>query len=82
MGRVVPEGWPEVRRRIKKAEAPQWKPWFAWYPVDCEGDRVWLEWIERKREWYGAYDGYYPLDSFRNARLSSPLLNAEHEVVR
>jgi hypothetical protein len=25
-----------------------WKPWFAWHPVEVDRCWVWLEWIERR----------------------------------
>lgn len=53
-----------MKREIKTTP-PRWRRWFAWYPVTVGRYRVWLEWIERKREWHGAHDGYYPFDSYR-----------------
>lgn len=37
-----------------------WKPWFAWHPVTLEnsGEKVWLEWVWRHVESYGAYGGH------------------------
>ena len=34
----------------------RWHPWFAWYPVKTD-DRevVWLEWVLRRYERFGAY---------------------------
>jgi hypothetical protein len=45
--------------RWKKPEprpATYWSPWFAWRPVTIEdtGEKVWLEWIWRHREWHAA----------------------------
>jgi len=28
----------------------QWQTWFAWYPVDVEGKKVWLKTVERMLE--------------------------------
>ena len=46
--------WPRKPKRD-----PQWKSWFAIFPVrmDDDGTLVWLEWVERKvgaygREWF------------------------------
>lgn len=38
-----------------------WKPWFAWHPVTIEdtGEKVWLEWVWRHREWIGGGTGDY-----------------------
>ena len=27
----------------------KWHRWFAWYPVECGGAWVWLEWVETRR---------------------------------
>lgn len=30
---------------------PPYKPyrwWFAWYPVECHGRKIWLEWVPRR----------------------------------
>lgn len=24
-----------------------WLKWFAWYPIEIDGNRVWLKWVER-----------------------------------
>lgn len=26
-----------------------WRPWFAWYPVIVDNERVWLEWVYRRK---------------------------------
>lgn len=26
----------------------QWRRWFAWHPIDLDGRRVWLEWVETR----------------------------------
>lgn len=30
----------------------EWKPYFAWWPVQIEGQMVWLEWVKRRSEWW------------------------------
>lgn len=34
-------------------EPSPWRKWFAWYPVEIDGENVWLEWIERYCEGRG-----------------------------
>lgn len=31
-----------------KEETNTWRPWFAWYPVQVDGEKVWLQTVERK----------------------------------
>ncbi len=48
------------------AKMTNWHPVFAWWPTwVAEGDCRWMEVIERKCEYIGAYDGTYRFDSFR-----------------
>ena len=43
----------------QKARHWRWRRWFAWRPVSCvNGDRVWLEFVERRGEWYDDFEGY------------------------
>jgi hypothetical protein len=44
-----------------------WHRVYAWWPTwVAEGDCRWLEWIERKCEYHGGYDGgTYRFDTFR-----------------
>jgi hypothetical protein len=35
-----------ARARDKRSE---WRPWFAWRPVEIDGRSVWLEFVERRR---------------------------------
>lgn len=48
--------------RWKKPEprpATYWTPWFAWHPIVLEdgGETVWLEWVWRHADVYGAGTG-------------------------
>ena len=52
----------------------EWRPWFAWHPVDVqvwsegvwpEEERVWLEWVERRA-------GHFLGDPAYRTPLSSP----------
>ena len=29
-----------------------WHAWFAWYPVEVNGDRYWLQTVDRKGSWW------------------------------
>lgn len=62
-----------ARWTIKKPVYVEWKPWFAWYPVDCEGERVWLEQIERKF-CYKCYT--YETETWWEYRFREPLAPA------
>lgn len=33
-----------------KAKDNWWHLWYAWYPVNIDGEYVWLEWVERYTE--------------------------------
>ncbi len=34
---------------ILRRNQREWTRWFSWYPVvTVEGERVWLEWVERR----------------------------------
>lgn len=50
----------------------QWHDWFAWRPVKV-GDYEcrWLEVVERKCEWLGAWDGEYKFVIYRAKRNAS-----------
>lgn len=39
---------PEPPRRSLK----EWRIWFAWFPVEIEGEFVWLERVLKRRHWY------------------------------
>lgn len=43
------EEW--VDERVRRNENEKWEKWFAWYPVLCKGDNVWLETVYRKKWW-------------------------------
>jgi hypothetical protein len=50
------------------ARLQDWHPYFAFLPKwVADGDCRWLEWIERKIEYVGAYDGTYGFASYRAA---------------
>lgn len=34
-----------------------WQEWFAWRPVEQEGDVFWLVWLERRRLWSQPFPG-------------------------
>jgi hypothetical protein len=36
-----------------------WCRWFAWYPVSVGGERVWLEWVERRFAGFVLDDWFY-----------------------
>ncbi len=39
-----------------------WRRWFAWYPVELEnGDRAWLEIVERRKWYMAGYDFIMPI---------------------
>jgi len=46
-----------MRWKIYKTvhEAP-WKLWFAWYPVSIGEEKVWMEWVLRRKgpKWNGS----------------------------
>jgi hypothetical protein len=47
-----------MRGTVKKK--PVWQVWFAWYPITFDGQRVWLERVERRvhhwiEGWYWIY---------------------------
>lgn len=61
----------------KRKDLSRWHYWFAWHPVQCEGENVWLEWILRKEEssmagcfWMYKFDSR--LDSLFNADFRAP----------
>lgn len=42
-----------------------WYRWFAWYPIRIGHNLVWLETIERRREWIHCIAGSDYEDHFR-----------------
>jgi hypothetical protein len=42
--------WP-----VSTLDMYEWHRWFAWFPVEIEGRRHWLETVERR--WYGCHGG-------------------------
>lgn len=47
--RASGQRWLNARKHLT-----EWHPWFAWYPARVsDGDCRWLEWIERRIEYYG-----------------------------
>jgi len=61
--------WIENMREAKKVRYERminWHPYFAILPVWVgEHDCRWMEWIERRCEYVGAYDGTHRFDTFR-----------------
>ena len=46
------------KQRAKLAALAEWRPWFAWHPVQVEGgDVVWWEEVERRTEVHPNYAG-------------------------
>jgi len=37
----------------------EWHKWFAWYPIECNGYTIWLEYIMRKRYYCEEYPWEY-----------------------
>lgn len=37
----------------------EWKPWFAWHKVKCDGIWVRWEWVERKVHVETDHDGFH-----------------------
>lgn len=46
---VSDEDWNDFINR--KCPTQPWKQWFAWYPVNVHGKRVWLKTIYRRLVW-------------------------------
>ena len=44
---------------IDDIDADEWKLWFAWYPIKCEGKTVWLKKIYRQKIWWYDNSSYY-----------------------
>jgi hypothetical protein len=62
-----------AKREAKRKALEQWHPWFAWHPVMLEnGDAVWMEHIERRREFVSGYDGTYVFDRYRKPAEDTP----------
>lgn len=56
---------------------PEWRPWFAWYPVQLQAADiwVWLEWVERKLAEpipLGFAKNFYRLPANNNAANNAP----------
>jgi hypothetical protein len=43
------ETYAEQKKRLEA-----WKPWFAWYPIMIDNERVWLEWVYRRNRVYNS----------------------------
>lgn len=45
-----------------------WNPWFAWRPVQIEdtGQTVWLEWVWRHTDYYGAAGSTFAESRYRS----------------
>ncbi len=56
-----------------RVRPPRWKRWFAWHPVEIEGESVWLEVVERK--FIGNELGAAWL--YRNIRAPGPMAEGE-----
>jgi len=41
--------WTATRKPSRKTT---WHDWFAWHPVTIDGERVWLESVERRLEYH------------------------------
>lgn len=37
-----------MRWRVNQDDSGVWHRWFAWHPVNIDGDRVWLETVMRR----------------------------------
>jgi hypothetical protein len=55
------------KREEKVRRLAEWRLWFAWHPVRIRpsGDVVWWENVERKTEFFSAYDGTYAFTYYR-----------------
>lgn len=54
------------RAAARYARLTDWHDWFAWRPVKVGNYECrWLETVERKCEFGGAYDGVYQFNSYR-----------------
>lgn len=59
----------------------EWNDWFAWHPVECEGQNVWLETIERKVESeYCDQDGCITTYIYRFKTPQHPAVTGENNV--
>jgi hypothetical protein len=58
-----------MRWKLKPKPSPQlWREWFAWFPVEIDGEKVYLEWVER----YWEYRGDYIAVDYRHAPTAKP----------
>lgn len=39
--------WKYETEKERKDRLKQWRKWFAWYPVDIDGYKYWLCYVER-----------------------------------
>ncbi len=42
----------KLRRKIEIINKKGWEKYFCWFPIEINGENVWLEWVERKRTAY------------------------------
>jgi hypothetical protein len=58
----------------KQDTREQWHRWFAWRPVRLRsgngrfGPVVWLEWIERRLEFFAGFGGIHEVRYYRDVR--------------
>lgn len=53
-----------LKRRILTNK--DWHKWFAWFPVRIsDQENAWLEYVERRIEYYDGYDGTYSFVEYR-----------------
>jgi hypothetical protein len=60
--------WQIETRDEKRNRLAQWRPWFAWYPVMVDNDKVWLEWVYRRfQTHYGPIGEIYYVKEYADA---------------
>jgi hypothetical protein len=45
------------RKREEKHKQSQWHPWFVWYPLRFNSEKVvWLQKVYRRKDYYGDWE--------------------------
>jgi hypothetical protein len=44
---MIDSGWNSMGDQLVRS-TPKWEKWFAWYPIQIEGERIWWKTVYRR----------------------------------